>query len=191
MPMWGKVLPNRVKRQYFLFFVIFCHTQSDSHIWEAHNYSWLTKVTGQHMTVMHRVLWWFKCFLNYQLNPCPLLWLWPSIKLLESSMTHQQKIGSSVRWKPWESFANLLPNMESNHQPHPISGPSTKTQAQPKIVCILGIQRSLQAMQNYWWYGTVSRIVGNPFNRLHKIPTLISVSALFVIQLQMQDTTDV
>ena len=48
---------------------------------------------------------------------------------------------------------------------HPTSGPSTKTQAQPKTVHVLGVLQSLRIVGNDWWYEIVSRTVGNLFNR--------------------------
>ena len=111
-------------------------------------YSCLTKVTEQHVIVGCHILWWFKCFCNYQLNPYSLLYLWLSIRLLMSSMTLRQKIGSSVPWKPQESFVNLQLNMASNHQPRRTSGPNTKTRVQPKTSCALGIHRSFRIVGN-------------------------------------------
>src|ERR1700744_3116433 len=104
----------------------------------------LTKVTGQHVTVLRRMLWWLKHFLNYQPNTHYLSSLWQSIRPLGSSMTHQQRISSLEPLKPQESFANLLPDMGSSHQQRPTSGPSTRTQAPRKTIHAPGVLQSLQ-----------------------------------------------
>ena len=107
------------------------------------------------MIVVCSVLWWFKCICNYQPNPYSLLYLWPSIKQLASSMTLQQKIDSSVPWKPQEGFVNLQLNMASNHQLHRTSGPNTKTQVQSKTSCTLGVHQSFQIVGNSVTAGSV------------------------------------
>ena len=114
-----------------------------------HGYLCLTKVTKQHVIVVCCILWWFECICHYQPNPYSLLYLWPSIRLLMSSMTLQQKISSSVPWKPQEGFINLQLNMASNHQLCQTSGPNTKTQVQPKTSHVLGHQ-SFQIVGNGW-----------------------------------------
>lgn len=131
----------------------------------------MTKVTGHHVTSnasrTTRVLCWFENFPNHQL----IHTLWPSKSLLGSSTTHQQRTSSLVPWKPQDSFINLLPNTESNDRLHPTFGPSTKTRAQPKTVHTLGVHQSLQTVHNDWWSEIVSRTIGNPFDKLHKIQT--------------------
>ena len=69
-------------------------------------------------------------------------------------MTLQQKIGSSVPWKPQESFVNPRLNMESNQQLRPTSGPSKKTRVQPKTFRVLGDHQSFRIVGDDWWYET-------------------------------------
>ena len=140
------------------------------------------------VTVAHHVLQSFKSYFpNYQTNTYSL---WPSIRLLESSMTLQQRTGSLEPWKPQETCNNLLQDMGSNHQQCLTFGPSTKTLEQRKIVHIQGIHPSFWIMHNDWWYETASRIVRSLSNRLHKIWKWTSASMLFEKQQQTQDTTN-
>ena len=86
---WLKIqFNNRISK---IFLPITLFSSSLSSFSPSPAYSCLTKVTEQHMIVACCVLWWFECVCNYQPNPYSLLYLWPSVILLVSSMTLRQK----------------------------------------------------------------------------------------------------